>query len=62
MVYSMASKEKIAQLSGTNIKSVSFKFFHEKYKPAKAIRTSLHDYKQKQWMKNIPLFAFLSQQ
>jgi len=43
--------------SGTNIKSVSFKFFCEKYKPAKAIRTSLTDYKQEEWMTNLPLFA-----
>ena len=43
--------------SGTNIKSVSFKFFCEKYKPAKAIRTSLNDYKQETWMTNLPLYA-----
>jgi predicted AAA+ superfamily ATPase len=43
--------------SGTNIKSVSFKFFYEKYKPAKAIRTSLADYKQEEWMINLPLYA-----
>jgi len=43
--------------SGTNIKSVSFKFFCEKYKPAKAIRTSLADYQQEDWMVNLPLYA-----
>jgi len=43
--------------SGINIKSVSFKFFCEKYKPAKAIRTSLADYKQESWMTNLPLYA-----
>lgn len=46
--------------SGTNIKSVSFKFFYEKYKPAKAIRVSLADYKQEDWMINIPLYAINS--
>ena len=43
--------------SGTNIKSVSFKFFCEKYKPEKAIRTSLTDYKPEEWMTNVPLYA-----
>ena len=43
--------------SGTSIQSVSFKFFCEKYKPAKAIRTSLTDYKQEAWMTNVPLYA-----
>jgi predicted AAA+ superfamily ATPase len=46
--------------SGTNIKSASFKFFCEKYKPAKAIRTSLTDYKQEEWMINLPLYAINS--
>ena len=43
--------------SGVNVKSVSFKFFCEKYKPAKAIRTSLADYKVESWMTNLPLYA-----
>jgi predicted AAA+ superfamily ATPase len=43
--------------SGTNVKSVSFKFFCEKFKPVKAVRTSLADYKQEDWMTNLPLFA-----
>ena len=46
--------------SGTNIKSVSFKFFCEKYKPAKAIRASLADYKHEEWMINLPLYAINS--
>ena len=46
--------------SETNIKSVSFKFFCQKYKPAKAIRTSLNDYKQEEWMINLPLYAINS--
>ena len=46
--------------SGTNIKSVSFKYFCEKYKPAKAIRTSLADYKQETWMTNLPLYVINS--
>ena len=43
--------------SGTNVKSVSFKFFCEKYKPAKAIRTSLADYREEDRMTNLPLYA-----
>ena len=46
--------------SGTNVKSVSFKFFCEKYKPEKAIRTSLNDYKQEDRMINLPLYAINS--
>ena len=43
--------------SGTSVKSVSFKFFCEKYNPTKAFRTSLNDYKQEEWMTNLPLYA-----
>ncbi|GHT51869.1 ATPase [Bacteroidia bacterium] len=43
--------------SGENLKSVSFQFFCEKYKPTKAIRTSLADYKEEEWMTNLPLYA-----
>jgi predicted AAA+ superfamily ATPase len=46
--------------SGTNIKSASFKSFCEKYTPYKAIRTSLADYKQEEWMTNVPLYAINS--
>lgn len=46
--------------SGTNVKSVSFKHFYEKYKPTKAIRLSLADYKDEVWMTNIPLYAINS--
>ena len=43
--------------SETNLKAKSFKYFCEKYKPAKAIRTSLADYKEEDWMTNLPLYA-----
>lgn len=43
--------------SGINLKSVSFKFFCSKYNPKKAIRTSLVDFKEEEWMTNIPLYA-----
>jgi predicted AAA+ superfamily ATPase len=41
----------------TNLKAKSFKYFCEKYKPTKAIRTSLADYKEENWMTNLPLYA-----
>jgi predicted AAA+ superfamily ATPase len=43
--------------SGTNLKATSFKFFCDKYKPQKAIRTSLADYRKEEWMTNLPLYA-----
>lgn len=43
--------------SGENLKAKSFKLFCEKYKPPKAIRTSLSDYKEESWMTNVPLYA-----
>ncbi|MDR2119122.1 MAG: ATP-binding protein [Tannerellaceae bacterium] len=43
--------------AGENLKARSFKLFCEKYKPAKAIRTSLSDYHEESWMTNLPLYA-----
>jgi len=43
--------------AGENLKAKSFKYFCEKHKPEKAIRTSLTDYKQESWMTNLPLYA-----
>ena len=43
--------------SGENPKAKSFKLFCEKYKPSKAIRASLLDYKEELWMTNVPLYA-----
>jgi len=43
--------------SGENLKAKSFRMFCEKYKPSKAIRTSLSDYKEESWMANVPLYA-----
>lgn len=44
--------------AGENLRSKSFKFFCEKYRPKTAIRTSLSDYREESWMTNIPLYAF----
>lgn len=43
--------------SGKNLRAKSFRLFCEKYNPTKAIRTSLTDYKEEEWMTNIPLYA-----
>ena len=43
--------------SGINLKAKSFKVFCEKFKPKKAIRTSLAGYKEESWMINIPLWG-----
>jgi predicted AAA+ superfamily ATPase len=39
------------------VKSKSFRFFCDKYKPEQALRFSLRDYKEEDWMTNIPLYA-----
>ncbi len=44
--------------AGENLRSKSFKFFCEKYKPETAIRTSLSDYRKESWMTNLPLYMF----
>jgi hypothetical protein len=43
--------------AGENLNAKSFKRFCEEHKPAKAIRTSLTNYKQESWMTNLPLYA-----
>jgi predicted AAA+ superfamily ATPase len=45
--------------SGENLKSKSFKFFCERYRPQVAVRTSLADYRQESWMTNIPLYSIM---
>ena len=43
--------------AGKNLQATSFKYFCKKHKPSKAFRTSLNDYKQEEWMTNLPLYA-----
>ena len=43
--------------SGKNLQAVSFKLFCKKNNPQTAIRTSLTDYKEEEWMTNVPLYA-----
>ena len=41
----------------TNLKAKSLKTFCENYNPKMAIRTSMTDYKQEDWLLNLPLWA-----
>jgi predicted AAA+ superfamily ATPase len=43
--------------AGVNLQAKSFKNYCKQYSPAKAIRTSLTDYKEESWMINLPLYA-----
>lgn len=43
-----------------NLKAKSLKVFCEKYKPGKAIRTSMSDFRIEDWLINIPLYAIAS--
>ena len=40
-----------------NLKAKSLKAFWEKYQPQYAVRTSMSDYREQEWMTNIPLYA-----
>ena len=39
-----------------NLRAKSLKAFCEKYHPACAVRTSMSDYREQEWMTNIPLY------
>ncbi len=39
-----------------NLQAKSLKLFCEKYHPDKAVRTSMSDYREQDWMVNIPLY------
>ena len=41
----------------TNLKAKSLKTYCEKFKPNKAIRLSMADYRQEEWLLNLPLWA-----
>lgn len=43
--------------AGENLRAKSFKLFCEKFKPQIAIRTSLSDFRQEEWMTNVPLYV-----
>lgn len=43
-----------------NVRSKSLAVFHEKYKPATCIRTSLLGYRKQDWLTNVPLYGLLA--
>lgn len=43
--------------SGKNLTASSFKIYCERNKPKTAIKTSLLNYKEENWMTNLPLYA-----
>ena len=40
-----------------NLKAKSMKTYYEKYSPEKAIRMSMSDYKEQEWLVNLPLYV-----
>lgn len=40
-----------------NLKAKSLKTYHDKYNPEISIRTSMVDYKEEEWLINLPLYA-----
>lgn len=40
-----------------NVKAKSLKAYCEKYKPAQAVRTSMANYREQDWLTNLPLYA-----
>ena len=40
-----------------NLKAKSLQMYCQKYKPEKAVRTSMSDYRKEDWLTNIPLYA-----
>ncbi len=43
-----------------NLRAKSLKTYCEKYKPAEAVRTSMSDYREQEWMTNIPLWTIIT--
>lgn len=40
-----------------NLQAKSLKMFAQKYRPAKAVRTSMSDFREDDWLTNLPLYA-----
>ena len=45
--------------AGENLRAKSLWAFCEKYKPGKAIRTSMSDYRREEWLVNVPLYMLI---
>lgn len=44
----------------TNLKAKSLKTYFEKFNPKTSIRTAMTDYKEEEWLVNLPLWAIES--
>jgi predicted AAA+ superfamily ATPase len=40
-----------------NLKAKSLKLYTEKYQPPTSLRTSMRDYRDNEWLINVPLYA-----
>jgi hypothetical protein len=40
-----------------NLKAKSLKLYAEKYQPPISLRTSMRDYREDEWLTNVPLYA-----
>ena len=40
-----------------NLKAKSLRTYHDKYDPEFSVRTSMADYKEEEWLINLPLYA-----
>ena len=43
-----------------NLRAQSLKFYREKFSPEYAVRTSMADYREQEWMVNLPLYAIVN--
>ena len=43
--------------AGENLKAKSLKSYHDKFSPKKSIRFSMSDYREEDWLTNVPLYA-----
>lgn len=53
----MFAEKNIQFIAEVNLKAKSLKVYQEKYAPEISIRTSMADYKQEDWLVNLPLYA-----
>jgi hypothetical protein len=40
-----------------NLQAKSLKIYYQRYHPKMALRTSMSDFRQEEWMTNLPLYA-----
>ena len=56
-IWGMLPKKRDKPKIWENLKAKSLKAFCDKYKPKYAVRTSMSDFRQQDWMTNIPLWC-----